>query len=59
MSVRVQPVTAMIGAMITGVDLCEPLSVNDRDAIERALLEYGVLFFRGQDVTPDQQVAFA
>ncbi len=59
MSVHVQPVTATIGATITGVDLRAPLCADDRDAIERALLEHGVLFFRDQDVTPDQQVAFA
>ncbi len=59
MSVRVQPVTATIGATITGVDLREPLAAADRDVIEQALLAHGVLFFRDQAITPDQQVAFA
>ncbi|MGI9431123.1 MAG: TauD/TfdA dioxygenase family protein, partial [Myxococcota bacterium] len=54
-SVRVEPVTATVGATITGVDLREPLGAAIRDAIERALLEHGVVFFRGQDITPDQQ----
>ena len=59
MSVDVSPVSAAIGATISGVDLRAPLEVEDRDAIERALLDHGVLFFRDQDITPDQQVAFA
>ncbi len=59
MSVRVQRVTATIGATIEGVDLRTTLGAGDRDAIEGALLEHGVLFFRGQDITPDQLVAFA
>ena len=59
MSVRAQPVTATIGATILGVDLRESLRPGDRSAIEQALLDHGVLFFRDQDITPDQQVAFA
>lgn len=59
MSVRVEPVTANVGATISCVDLREPLAPEDRDAILAALLEHGVLFFRDQDITPDQQVAFA
>jgi taurine dioxygenase len=58
-SIRVQRVTATIGATISGIDLRERLIAEEHDAIERALLEHGVLFFREQDITPDQQVAFA
>ncbi|MGI9589854.1 MAG: TauD/TfdA dioxygenase family protein [Myxococcota bacterium] len=59
MTVRVEPVTATIGANISGVDLRDPLSQEDRSAIESALLAHGVLFFRDQPITPDQHVAFA
>ena len=59
MSVAARPLSAAIGATISGVDLREPLDSEDRDAIERALLTHGVIFFRDQDITPDQQVAFA
>ena len=59
MSLCITPVTATIGATISGVDLRESLASEDRDAIEHALVEHGVLFFRGQDITPDQQVEFA
>jgi taurine dioxygenase len=59
MTVRVEPVTATIGATISGVDLREPLAEDTKAVIERALLDHGVVFFREQDVTPDQHVAFA
>ncbi len=58
-SLHVQPVTASIGANVDGVDLREPLSDADRKAILEALFEHHVLFFRNQDITPEQQVAFA
>lgn len=59
MTIEVKPVTATIGATISGVDLRVSLNGAQRDAIEQALLRYGVIFFRNQDITPDQQVAFA
>jgi taurine dioxygenase len=58
-SVEVRAVTATIGAEISGVDLRTPLASDDVAGIEAALLEHGVLFFRDQEITPQQQVAFA
>jgi len=57
--IEVRAVTSSVGAMISGVDLRAPLSGKDQRAIEDALLEHGVVFFRDQDITPDQQVEFA
>ena len=59
MSVRFEAVTATIGAEVSGVDLRRPLNDAARDAIREALFAHGVLFFRDQDITPDQHVAFA
>ncbi len=59
MTVRVEPVTATVGATISGVDLRESLDADAKATIERALLDHGVVFFREQDVSPDQLVAFA
>ncbi len=55
----VVPLTAAIGAEIRGVDLRSPLADGDRDRIREALLQHLVLFFRGQDLTEEQQLAFA
>lgn len=56
---EVIPVTAAIGAEVRGIDLREPLDGAAVGAIEQALAEHVVLFFREQDITPDQQVEFA
>jgi taurine dioxygenase len=49
---------AVLGAEIAGVDLSRQLDDATFAAIERAYDEYGVIFFRGQSITPAQQVAF-
>jgi taurine dioxygenase len=55
----VTPIAPIIGARIDGVSLAEPLDDATFAELNRALLEWKVLFFRGQDITPAQQVAFA
>ena len=55
---KVIPTAAVLGAEIAGVDLSRPLDDAMFAAIERAYDEYGVIFFRGQSITPPQQVAF-
>jgi len=57
--VRVEPVTSALGAEIQGVDLRKGLAPEVVREIEAALLEYQVLFFRGQDIDPEQQKEFA
>jgi taurine dioxygenase len=58
-ALTIRPLTPTVGAEIGGVDLRRPLSHGEVDAIEEALLAHGVVFFRGQDITPEQQLAFA
>ena len=57
--IEILPVTPTIGALVRGVDLREPLAPGEVAALERALLLHHVLFFREQDLTPEQQIAFA
>ncbi|WP_199430710.1 TauD/TfdA dioxygenase family protein [Qaidamihabitans albus] len=54
-----RPLGRVIGAEIHGVDLGEPLWPELRAELNRALLEWKVLFFRDQDITAEQQRAFA
>jgi len=49
----------IIGAEIRGVDLSRPLEPRVQEELNRALLEWKVIFFRGQDITPQQQRDFA
>ena len=51
------PVAPLIGAVIDGVSLADPLDAETQAELNRALLEWKVLFFRDQDITPDQQRA--
>ena len=53
------PMTPTIGAEVEGVDLSRPLDVRTVSALRRALLDWKVLFFRDQDITTEQHLAFA
>ncbi|MEW2219838.1 TauD/TfdA family dioxygenase [Streptomyces sp. NPDC006990] len=57
--IEVVPQTRVIGAEIRGADLSRPLSPALREELNRALLEWKVLFFRGAALTPEQQAGFA
>jgi taurine dioxygenase len=57
--IKVTPVTAVIGAQVDGVDLRQPLDDDVRDEVHEALMRHLVLFFRGQDLTEDEQLGFA
>lgn len=53
-----EPYTPNIGATIHGLDLSKPLSDVAKTELQDALAQYEVLFFRDQNITPAQQVAF-
>lgn len=57
-AVEAHPVAGLIGAEITGVDLAAGLTEAEVADIRAALLRHKVIFFRNQELTPDQQVAF-
>ena len=56
--ISVEPLTPVIGAEISDVDLREPLADETCAEIRRALLEHGVVFFRDQPVDHEQHLAF-
>lgn len=51
--------SATIGAELQGVDLTSDLSDEVVAEIRQALMDYKVIFFRNQPITPDQHVKFA
>ena len=53
------PLSPTVGAEIDGVSLSDPMDEETFDEVHRALLEYKVIFFRDQEITPEQHVAFA
>jgi taurine dioxygenase len=57
-SIQVDKLTPQTGAEIRGVDLSQPLDEPTFKEIHAALIDNGVIFFRDQHLTPDQQKAF-
>jgi alpha-ketoglutarate-dependent taurine dioxygenase len=53
-----RPLSPLIGAEIDGVDLSRPLGDDTAAAVRDALNRHHVVFFRDQELTPDQLVAF-
>lgn len=59
MTLNITPISTALGAIVGGIDLSQPLGNAEQQAIEHALLEHQVLFFRAQPLTPQQQAGFA
>lgn len=53
------PTGSALGAEITGVDLSKDIDEKSFQAIVDALHEHEVIFFRGQDLTPEQHIEFS
>lgn len=58
-NLQVTRVSGHLGAEIAGVSLSDPLNDEIIAEIRQALLDHLVIFFRDQELTPDQQIAFA
>ena len=58
-SIEVVPTKEGVGAEILGIDLASELSNSDWTALRDAYRDYGVIFFRDQEITPEQHIAFA
>lgn len=56
---EVVPQAPCLGAEVQGLDLREPLDAEVAAELERALVEYKVLFFRDQDISKAQHADFA
>jgi len=57
--IEIRPLTTALGAEVLGPDLSQPLSNMEFDTIHNALLKHKVIFFRDQELTPEQHIAFA
>ena len=59
MSIGFKKLHPLIGAEVTGVDLARTLDRGTMASIRNAWSRYGVLLFRRQPITDEQQVAFS
>lgn len=55
---QIQPLTPVLGAEITGIDLTKSLDNRQSEEVHSALLTHQVLFFRDQDISFDQHKSF-
>lgn len=58
-SFEIRPLAGHVGAEIIGLDLRLPLNDQDFASIHRAHLDYHVVVFRDQRITPQQQIDFS
>ena len=58
-TIEIRQLSPALGAEIHGVDLSRPVGAAQFSEIRRAFHDYGVIFFRDQDLTPEQHIAFA
>jgi alpha-ketoglutarate-dependent taurine dioxygenase len=56
---KITPLSANIGAEVRGVDLKQPLSDGTVAELRDTLLQYKVIFFPRQHLTPPEHLAFA
>jgi len=59
MSLQLEPLHPVFAAKASGIDLTRPLSPADVGAVNAAMNEHGVLVWRGQPLTAQQQINFA
>jgi taurine dioxygenase len=57
--IRIEPLSAALGAEISGVDLSSPLDDSLVAELRAAFLAHLVIFFRDQSLTPEQFLGFA
>ena len=57
-SIEVTPISGALGALVTGVELKNPLQEDVFAEIYKAFLKYKVIFFRNQDLNPESQLHF-
>jgi taurine dioxygenase len=57
--IEVRPLAGALGAELDGVDLARPLGDEVFGEIHQAFLDHAVIAFRGQRLSPAQQLAFA
>ncbi len=59
MPLQLKPLHPLFCAQASGIDLTQPLSETDHKAINAAMNQYGVLVWRGQPLTAQQQLDFS
>jgi len=56
---EINSLTPTIGAEISGIDLSNNLNSQDLDNIYKNLIDHKVIFFRNQNLKPEDHITFA
>jgi taurine dioxygenase len=56
---EIRPMTGLVGAGIHGIDLAHVETDDTWETLSATLTKHGVIFFRAQNLTPADQIAFA
>src|SRR5712691_13384368 len=59
MSISIRPLRNEFAGEVAGVDITRSISREEVAAIDAGMDKYAVLIFHGQDLTDEQQLAFA
>ena len=57
--IDIRPLSSAIGAEIHGIDLNKAISKEQFLEVKSAFGQYGVIFFRDQNLSPDKEITFA
>lgn len=58
-TISVSPLSPALGGEISGVDIAAGIGDEQFAEIRQAFVDYGVIFLRDQDISPDQHIEFA
>jgi taurine dioxygenase len=58
-TIQALPLTPALGAEISGIDIAAGVDDEQFAELRRAFVDFGVIFLRDQDITPEQHIAFA
>ena len=58
-TIQAAPLSPALGAEICGIDIARGVSEQQLADLRQAYIDYGVIFLRDQDITPEQHIAFA
>ena len=56
---NIKPLVNQLGAIVTGINIAEPLSESEQLKLRAALVEHHLLLFRGKTLSPQQQIEFS
>jgi taurine dioxygenase len=58
-TIKAVPVSREVGAEVSGIDIASGVSDEQLSELKQAFSDYGVIFLRDQEISPDQHIEFA